>query len=336
MFRTIRPGILRQCQKLLQTSQRQQIRALSESKLNTVVVFVPQQEAWIIERFGKFHKTLSAGLNILMPIIDRISYIQSLKEIAIDIPQQAAISIDNVTLQLDGVLYLRVFDPYKASYGVEDAEYAITQLAQTTMRSEIGKITLDTVFKEREILNINIVDALNKAAEVWGITCLRYEIRDMRLPDRVQEAMQMQVEAERKKRAAVLESEGARESAINVAEGKKRAKILDSEAHKAEQINIALGEAEAILAVAKAKAESLEVVAKAISKQNGKNAVSYDVAQQYVSEFGNLAKKGNTIMIPTNAGDVTGMVAQAMTIYKNLSENSAETSEKDEGESSSV
>lgn len=336
MFRTIRPGILRQCQKLLQTSQRQQIRALSESKLNTVVVFVPQQEAWIIERFGKFHKTLSAGLNILMPIIDRISYIQSLKEIAIDIPQQAAISIDNVTLQLDGVLYLRVFDPYKASYGVEDAEYAITQLAQTTMRSEIGKITLDTVFKERETLNINIVDALNKAAEVWGITCLRYEIRDMRLPDRVQEAMQMQVEAERKKRAAVLESEGARESAINVAEGKKRAKILDSEAHKAEQINIALGEAEAILAVAKAKAESLEVVAKAISKQNGKNAVSYDVAQQYVSEFGNLAKKGNTIMIPTNAGDVTGMVAQAMTIYKNLSENSAETSEKDEGESSSV
>lgn len=336
MFRTIRPGILRQCQKLLQTSQRQQIRALSESKLNTVVVFVPQQEAWIIERFGKFHKTLSAGLNILMPIIDRISYIQSLKEIAIDIPQQAAISIDNVTLQLDGVLYLRVFDPYKASYGVEDAEYAITQLAQTTMRSEIGKITLDTVFKEREILNINIVDALNKAAEVWGITCLRYEIRDMRLPDRVQEAMQMQVEAERKKRAAVLESEGARESAINVAEGKKRAKILDSEAHKAEQINIALGEAEAILAVAKAKAESLEVVAKAISKQNGKNAVSYDVAQQYVSEFGNLAKKGNTIMIPTNAGDVTGMVAQAMTIYKNLSENSAETSEKDEGESSSM
>ncbi|KAJ8303967.1 hypothetical protein KUTeg_017550 [Tegillarca granosa] len=235
--------------------------------MNTVVVFVPQQEAWIIERFGKFHKTLSAGLNILMPIIDRISYIQSLKEIAIDIPQQAAISIDNVTLQLDGVLYLRVFDPYKASYGVEDAEYAITQLAQTTMRSEIGKITLDTVFKEREILNINIVG-------------------DMRLPDRVQEAMQMQVEAERKKRAAVLESEGARESAINVAEGKKRAKILDSEAHKAEQINIALGEAEAILAVAKAKAESLEVVAKAISKQNGKNAVSYDVAQQYVSEFG--------------------------------------------------
>lgn len=234
---------------------------------NTVIVFVPQQEAWVVERMGKFHQICEPGLNILLPILDRVRYVQVLKEQAIEIPQQSAVTSDNVTLRIDGVLYLRVEDPYRASYGVEDPEYAITQLAQTTMRSEIGKITLDTVFKERETINISIVEAINKAAQAWGTTCLRYEIRDIKLPERVQEAMQMQVEAERKKRAVVLESEGRREADINVAEGEKRAKILSSEAVKIEQINLAQGEASAILARANARAMSYKRVSEVL--QNG-------------------------------------------------------------------
>ena len=180
-------------------------------------------------------------MNFLVPILDQISYVQSLKEIAIDIPQQSAVTADNVTLNIDGVLYLRVIDPYKASYGVEDPEFAITQLAQTTMRSEIGKITLDSLFRERESLNIAIVESINTASQSWGLTCMRYEIRDISLPARVQEAMQMQVEAERKKRAAILESEGQREAEINIAEGMKKSRILASEADKIEEINRAEG-----------------------------------------------------------------------------------------------
>lgn len=199
---------------------------------------------------GKFHRILEPGLNLLFPIVDKVKYVQSLKEIAIDIPKQSAISADNVTLSIDGVLYLRVLDAYLASYGVEDPEFAITQLAQTTMRSELGKISLDKVFRERESLNINIVEAINKASTAWGISCLRYEIRDIRLPSRVHEAMQMQVEAERKKRAAILESEGIREAEINVAEGKRQSRILASEAEKQEQINAASGKALAIVAIA--------------------------------------------------------------------------------------
>lgn len=199
------------------------------------------KEAWVVERMGKFDSVLNPGLNILIPILDRVKYVQSLKELAIDIPKQSAVTSDNVTLSIDGVLYLRVIDPYKASYGVEDPEFAITQLAQTTMRSELGKISLDSVFRERESLNIGIVEAINKAAHAWGIACLRYEIRDIKLPERIQEAMQMQVEAERKKRARVLESEGLREAEINVAEGNKRSRILASEAEKLEQINRAQG-----------------------------------------------------------------------------------------------
>lgn len=202
---------------------------------------------------GKFHRILEPGLNLLFPIVDKVKYVQSLKEIAIDIPKQSAISADNVTLSIDGVLYLRVLDAYLASYGVEDPEFAITQLAQTTMRSELGKISLDKVFRERESLNINIVEAINKASTAWGISCLRYEIRDIRLPSRVHEAMQMQVEAERKKRAAILESEGIREAEINVAEGKRQSRILASEAEKQEQINAASGKALAILAIADGK-----------------------------------------------------------------------------------
>ncbi|XP_046404577.1 stomatin-like protein 2, mitochondrial [Ischnura elegans] len=298
-----------------------QVRGKGTTPINTAIMFVPQQEAWIVERMGKFHRILEPGLNILVPIIDKVKYVQSLKEIAIDVPQQSAISLDNVSLNIDGVLYLRIFDPFKASYGVEDPEFAITQLAQTTMRSELGKIALDTVFKERESLNVSIVDSLNKASEAWGITCLRYEIRDIKLPARVQEAMQMQVEAERKKRAAILESEGMRAADINVAEGKRAARILASEAERQEQINKATGEASAILAVAEARAKGLDMVGKSLKGVDGKNAASLNVAEQYVHAFKKLAKTNNTILLPNNVGDITGAVAQAMTIYKSISSN---------------
>ncbi|XP_006898594.1 PREDICTED: stomatin-like protein 2, mitochondrial isoform X2 [Elephantulus edwardii] len=245
-------------------------RASSGLPRNTVVLFVPQQEAWVVERMGRFHRILEPGLNILVPVLDRIRYVQSLKEIVINVPEQSAVTLDNVTLQIDGVLYLRIMDPYKASYGVEDPEYAVTQLAQTTMRSELGKLSLDKVFR---------------------------------------------VEAERRKRATVLESEGTRESAINVAEGKKQAQILASEAEKAEQINQAAGEASAVLAKAKAKAEAIRILAAALTQHNGDAAASLTVAEQYVSAFSKLAKDSNTILLPSNPGDVTSMVAQAMGVY---------------------
>ncbi|KAL9986841.1 hypothetical protein ACROYT_G001047 [Oculina patagonica] len=293
-------------------------RTKKKLPVNTVIKFVPQQEAWVIERFGKFNRILEPGLAILLPVIDEIKYVQSLKEVAIEIPSQSAITLDNVTLHLDGVLYLRVVEPFKASYGVEDPEFAVTQLAQTTMRSELGKISLDNVFQERERLNHNIVEAINHAAEVWGIRCLRYEIRDIQLPSSVVEAMQMQVEAERKKRAAVLQSEGQREAAINVAEGKKQSQILASEARRMEQINIATGEANAIVAKATARAEGIEKVSLALQQQLGERAATLNVAELYVSAFSNLARTNNTVVLPANVGDAASMVAQAMAVYGQL------------------
>uniref|UniRef100_A0A8C7WPW8 Stomatin-like protein 2, mitochondrial n=1 Tax=Oryzias sinensis TaxID=183150 RepID=A0A8C7WPW8_9TELE len=290
--------------------------------MNTVILFVPQQEAWVVERMGRFHRILEPGLNFLIPLLDRIRYVQSLKEIVIDVPEQSAVSLDNVTLQIDGVLYLRILDPFKASYGVEDPEYAVTQLAQTTMRSELGKLTLDKVFRERESLNSNMVHSINQASDEWGIRCLRYEIKDIHVPPRVKESMQMQVEAERKKRATVLESEGSREAAINVAEGRKRAQILASEGEKAEQINKAAGEAQAVIAKAEAKAKAIRMLSEALTEQNGNAAASLSVAEQYVSAFSNLAKQSNTILLPSNMGDISGMVSQAMTIYSTLSKTS--------------
>ncbi|NXX54848.1 STML2 protein, partial [Scopus umbretta] len=286
-------------------------RLNSSLPMNIGVLFVPQQEAWVVERMGKFHRILEPGLNFLIPLLDRIRYVQSLKEIVINVPEQSAVTLDNVTLQIDGVLYLRVMDPYKASYGVEDPEYAVTQLAQTTMRSELGKLSLDRVFRERESLNANIVDAINQASDCWGIRCLRYEIKDIHVPPRVKESMQMQVEAERRKRATVLESEGMRQSAINVAEGQKQAQILASEAEKAEQINKAAGrEANAMLVKARAKAEAIQLLAAALAQQHGSAAASLSVAEQYVSAFSKLAKDSNTLLLPANTGDVTNMVAQ--------------------------
>ncbi|XP_078042346.1 stomatin like 2 [Augochlora pura] len=296
----------------------QQVRHKTSGATNTIIMFVPQQEAWIVERMGKFHKILEPGLNILIPIVDQVKYVQCLKELTIAIPKQSAVTSDNVTLNIDGVLYLRVIDPYLASYGVEDPEFAIIQLAQTTMRSELGKISLDRVFMEREGLNVCIVESINKASKVWGITCLRYEIRDIRLPPRIEEAMQMQVEAERKKRAAVLNSEAQRESAINIAEGKRLAQILASEAAKQEEINKADGTAKALVMIAEARAQSLKLVASALRSADAKDAAALNIAEQYVKAFKEMAKINNTVIIPNNVADTSSMVAQALTIYKQV------------------
>ncbi|KAJ5946635.1 Stomatin-like protein 2 [Penicillium verhagenii] len=292
---------------------------------NTVVRFVPQQTAWIVERMGKFHRILEPGLAILFPFLDRISYVKSLKESALEIPSQNAITADNVTLELDGVLYTRVFDAYKASYGVEDAEYAISQLAQTTMRSEIGQLTLDHVLKERATLNTNITQAINEAAQDWGVVCLRYEIRDIHAPDGVVAAMHRQVTAERSKRAEILESEGQRQSAINIAEGRKQSVILASEAMRAEQVNMAAGEAEAIQLKADATARGIEAVAKAMQdgKEHAQGAVSLRIAEKYVEAFSNLAKEGTSVVVPGNVGDLGGMIANAMAVYGKVSQSQA-------------
>ena len=292
---------------------------------NTLIRFVPQQTAWIVERMGKFHRILEPGVAILMPIIDRIAYVRSLKESAMEIPQQSAITADNVTLELDGVLYTRVFDAYKASYGVEDADYAISQLAQTTMRSEIGRLTLDHVLRERAALNTNITEAINEAARDWGVICLRYEIRDIHAPDPVVEAMHRQVTAERSKRAEILESEGQRQSAINIAEGRKQSVILASEALKSEQINTATGEAEAILVRASATARGIDAVANSLhqGQDAARGAVSLSVAEKYVEAFGRLAKEGTAVVVPGNVGDMGGMIASAMAVYGKVSEGQA-------------
>ena len=244
-----------------------------------------------------------------------------------EIPSQSAITADNVTLELDGVLYTRVFDAYKASYGVEDAEYAISQLAQTTMRSEIGRLTLDHVLRERAALNTNITEAINEAARDWGVVCLRYEIRDIHAPDGVVAAMHRQVTAERSKRAEILDSEGQRQSAINIAEGRKQSVILASEALKSEQINMASGEAEAILVRATATARGIDAVANSLEQgqEAARGAVSLTVAEKYVEAFGKLAKEGTAVVVPGNVGDMGGMIASAMAVYGKVSEGQAKT-----------
>ncbi|MDB2414292.1 paraslipin [Rickettsiales bacterium] len=283
------------------------------------IKIVPQQQAWVIETLGKFTSVLSPGLNIIIPYVQRVSYKHSLKEDAIDVQQQTAITKDNVTLSIDGVLYLKIVDPINASYGVSDPYYAISQLAQTTMRSEIGKITLDKTFEEREALNVNIVRAINEAANAWGIQCMRYEIKDITPPASVLEAMELEVAAERQKRAEILESEGKRDAEINRAQGDKKAIVLASEANMTEQVNLAKGEAEAILSVATATAEGISKISKSITTEGGNEAVSFKIAEQYVEAFKQLAKEGTTILLPANSNDIGSMVAQAMTIYNKAS-----------------
>ena len=282
------------------------------------VKFVPQQQVWIVERMGRYRASMQAGLNFLIPFIDNISYRHSLKEEAVDIPSQTAITKDNVTLIIDGILYLKITDPKQASYGVGDARYAITQMAQTTMRSELGKMTLDRTFLERDNLNVSIVENINEASVVWGIQCLRYEIKDITPPDNVRQAMELQVAAERKKRAEVLDSEGKRQSQINIAEGIKQEVVLKSEAAMIDQINRAKGEAEAILQVAKATAEGIEMVAASIDKSGGEKAVALRLAEQYIEAFSKLAKENNTLILPAKTDDAGSMVAQALSIFNSI------------------
>ena len=293
------------------------------------IKLIPQQSAWIVERLGRFYGTLNAGLHFIIPFVDRVAYRHSLKEHAIDIPSQSAITRDNVTLVIDGILYLKITDPKQASYGVLDPRYAVSQLAQTTMRSELGKMTLDKTFEERDTLNINIVQAINEASSVWGIQCLRYEIKDITPPDNVRQAMELQVAAERQKRAEVLDSEGKRQSQINIAEGEKKGVVLKSEGAMTDQINRAKGEAEAILAVAKATAEGIEVVASSIEKTGGEKAVALRLAEQYIQAFSKLAKDTNTVLLPAKTGDTGSMVAEALSVFNNIQKKVAKKGNKD-------
>lgn len=286
--------------------------------VKTSIRFVPQNRAYVVERFGKYNKTMEAGLNFLVPFIDKVGYDRSLKEQAVDVPSQSAITRDNISLVVDGVLYLKVLDPYKASYGVDDYVYAVTQLAQTTMRSEIGKIELDKTFEEREALNTNIVAAINEAAGPWGVQVLRYEIKDIEPPRTVLEAMERQMKAEREKRAVILESEGERQSAINVAEGDKRAKVLAAEADKAEQILRAEGEAQAIIAVADAKAKALEVVGAAAIQETGQKAVQLELAEQAIAAKQAIAKESSVVLLSDDKTGASNIVAEAMTIINAL------------------
>ena len=279
---------------------------------------VPQQQVWIVQRFGKFDRKLEPGLNIIIPFIQSVAYKHSLKEMAIDVPEQAGITRDNVTLVLDGILYMRITDPVAASYGVADPLYAVSQLAQTTMRAEIGKLTLDKTFEERETLNANIVAAINHAAGNWGIQCMRYEIKNITPPNSVLKAMELQMAADRQKRATILESEGKRQAQINVAEGAKQEVVLRSEAAQIDQINRAKGEAEAIFAVAEATAKGIAVVAQSIMQSGGSEAVSLKIAEQYVSAFKELAKESTTVLLPANASDAGSMVAQALTVFDSI------------------
>lgn len=291
--------------------------------LKKSIIFVPQNRAWLVERFGKYQGTKEAGLNFVIPFVDRVASDRSLKEQAVDVPSQSAITKDNITLSVDGVLYFRVLDPYKASYGVDDYVFAVTQLAQTTMRSELGKMELDRTFEERAMLNTNIVSAINEAAEPWGIQVLRYEIKDIVPPKSVMDAMEAQMKAERVKRAQILESEGDRQSAINVAEGRKQAQVLAAEADKAEQVLKAEGEAQAILAVAEAKAEALRKIGEAANTHEGQKAIQLELATKAIEAKQAIAKESSVVLLPDNATDASSLVAQGMAIINSLNNNKA-------------
>ena len=283
--------------------------------LKTINV-VPQQHAWVVERLGKYHSTLGPGLNIVIPFIDRVAYKHILKEIPLDVPPQVCITRDNTQLQVDGILYFQVTDPMRASYGSSNYVTAITQLAQTTLRSVIGRMELDKTFEERDHINTTIVQAIDESAANWGVKVLRYEIKDLTPPKEILHAMQAQITAEREKRALIAASEGRKQEQINIANGEREAAIARSEGEKQAEINRAQGEAAAILSIAEATAEAIRKTAAAIREPGGESAVNLKVAEQYVDAFGNLAKTGNTLVIPANLADMSGMIATALQVVR--------------------
>src|SRR5947199_493343 len=277
---------------------------------------VPQQRAWVVERWGKFHAVLEPGLNFVVPFIDRIVYRHDLREIPLDVPPQVCITKDNTQLQVDGILYFQVTDAKLASYGSSNYRLAITQLAQTMLRSVIGRMELDRTFEERDQINAHIVAALDEAAANWGVKVLRYEIKDLTPPKEILHAMQAQITAEREKRAVIATSEGRQQEQINLAAGARAAAIAQSEGVKQAEINTAQGQAAAILSIAEANAKAIRQVAEAISAPGGISAVNLKVAEQYVAAFSNLAKTSNTLIVPSNLSDLAGLVSTATTVFK--------------------
>lgn len=286
--------------------------------LSLLVKIVPQQNAYIVERLGKYHHTLEAGFNIIIPLVDRIAYRHSLKEMVLDIPPQVCITRDNVQVSIDGVIFYRVMDPKSASYGVSYFEMAIIQLAQTTLRSEIGKLDLDRTFEEREKINNAVIMALDAATQSWGVKVLRYEIKAIVPPKDILDAMEKQMRAEREKRANILTSEGARDSKINNAEGLKQEMIKQSEAYKQKQINEAEGQASAILSVAKANADGIRMIAEALGAKGGSEAASLKVAEEYVKQLGSISRNSNLMVVPANMSDATSMIASAFSVFDKM------------------
>ncbi len=275
---------------------------------------VPQRSAFIVERLGKYRVTLVAGFHVLTPFVDKVAYRQTLKEQAVDVPPQTCITQDNISVEVDGILYLQVIDPGKASYGINNYQFASTQLAQTTMRSVIGRLELDRTFEERETINSAIVDAVDKASDPWGVKVTRYEVKNILPPQSIKDAMEKQMRAEREKRAVVAQSEGEKQAKINVAEGAKQELIKRSEGEKQRRINEAVGRASEIEKVAEATAKGIREIASAINEKGGQDAVNLRVAEQYIKEFGNLARTNNSLIIPSNLSDMAGMIASAMTV----------------------
>jgi regulator of protease activity HflC (stomatin/prohibitin superfamily) len=284
--------------------------------ISKIIRVVPQQQAWVVERLGKYNETLGAGLHILWPLLDTVRYKHSLKEIALDVPEQVCITKDNVQVAVDGVLYFKILNPERASYGISDYSWAIQQLAQTNLRSEIGKIDLDRTFEERTNINSQVVQEVDKASESWGVKVLRYEIKNITPPKDVLAAMEKQMRAEREKRAVILQSEGERDAAINTAEGHKQQVIKNSEGARQRQINEAEGQAQAMLAVATATAEGIRKVAEATMISGGFEAMQLKLAEQYIAQFGNLAKSGNSMIVSADLSDVTSMLQLAMSAVK--------------------
>lgn len=287
------------------------------------VRIVPQQHAYVVERLGRFHATLEPGLNLIIPFLDRVAYTHDLKEVPLDVPEQICITKDNTQLGVDGVLYYQVTDPRLASYGSSDYITAIVQLAQTTLRSEVGKMELDKTFESREDINRQIVAVLDEAGRSWGIKVLRYEIKSLTPPESILRSMQQQITAEREKRAVIAKSEGERQQEINIADGKRQAAVLESEGEKQGAINRAQGEATALRLIAEANAAAVRAVAEAIADKGGMDAANLKVAQEYVAAFGNLAKQSNTLIVPANTADVAGFVASAMTVLDKARQVSA-------------